>query len=967
MYEVMSDDMELVRAFVSNESEGAFATLVERHVGLVHSAALRQVHDPDLAEEVSQNVFVLLARKAASLGPKTILSAWLYRATRHVAADALKAQRRRQARELEAYMRSQLEQEAEDAWKQFAPVLDEAMASLGETDRAALVLRYFEKRTAREIAGMLSLEAGAAQKRVTRALEKLRTLLMRRGVCLSASAIGSAMAANAVEAAPAGLAAAITSTTVQAGAASAGLGIGLKALSALAKGWFLAGLAFAAAAPSLLFAFTIGRMEQKNFRDASGFRPQLYRRFLGSFLWGFPILLLAVFVAHSYLAGAWGERIHQELTLLLLIGLTLLSARSLAIARNFFQVSMFFYCLILTVGTAAIFGGWIPGSLGSLPLIMATVLFAGVVKHRPARMDYSLFLRAAQGMVALSAKSAGSVPLGGPLDAGSLMQFARFLGSRYLVINYRWQDGRLLLRLPPVRTHFLAAIGSLVGPFVSRRHSRLSLGKDGTVIAHCCPKDAAALAQMKTSQSVGLGDSASFARELETTVQGAVERAWSDFRDGRPADAARALGEAPTSEIFVVPPSRARSTRGFQLWAGATVLLMTGLMVLQIWAPTWLDGWKEVDATEAEVRAFLNDTTPNPDRTKFSRNSPALALFSCLLLPSTNLFTPEGLNAMRDEVAGSGGFNEWKAHPSRAQALLATPLPRHALANGWISLQDLDLTAAQAEASIRESFLDGGATPDRFLTRCEAWSWVKRERFPALRIMGDGVAQLKVLAAVNSLDLADRTGLIEQIASVQVLSSKQANQPPLHNWRSVKGLFFTPCYPALEDTYYSLAALQILGGLDRIDREACIEGILRRHHGKGYFTSPQPGGYNEYHINGGARDTIAAFESLRILEALDRVKDLDQWQFRVKPRRVYHRTQAGNRLLTWEAVEAWVAQQRLNTMVRARKDDPARPFESLLTASAGRWQAPGRDVRNLRTNEFTQMNSPCVEVAAYEY
>ncbi|MHC1764755.1 MAG: sigma-70 family RNA polymerase sigma factor [Verrucomicrobiia bacterium] len=925
----MNDDMELVRAFVTSGSERAFAALVERHVGLVHSAALRQVRDPHLAEEVSQSVFVLLARKASSLGPTTILSAWLYRTTRHVAADTLKAQRRRQAREQEAYMRSQLEQQAEDAWKQFATVLDEAMESLGETDRAALVLRYFEKRTAREIAGMLSLEAGAAQKRVTRALEKLRTVLMRRGVCLSASAIAGAMAANAVEAAPAGLAAAITSTAAQTGAGSVGLGIGLKALSALAKGWFVAGLALAATVPSLIFAFTIGRMEQKNYRDAGGFRPQLYRRFLWSFLWGFPILLLAVFVAHSYLAGAWGERVHQKLTLLLLVGLTLLSARSLAIARNPFQVSAFFYCVILTVGTAAVFSGWIPGSLGSLPLILATVLFAGAVKHRPARMDYSLFLRAAHGMVAPPANAAGCGPLGSPLDAGSLMQFARFLGSRYLVTNYRWQQGGLLLRLPPVRTQFLSAIASLFGPFVSRRHSRLLLGNDGTVTAHCCPKDAAALAQNRTSQSVGLGDSTSLARELETTVQGAVERAWSAFRDGRPAAAARALGEAPASEIFVVPPSRARSTRGFQVWAGATVLLMTGLMVLQIWAPTWLDGWKEIDATEAEVRAFLNDTTPNPDRTKFSRNSPAMALFSCLLLPSTNLFTPESLIAMRDEVAGSGGFNEWKAQPSRAHHILTTPLPRHALASGWISLQDLDLTPLQAETAIRESFRDGGATADRFLTRCEAWSWLKRERFLALRIKLDGVAQLKVLQAVNCLDLVDREGLIQQIASVQVLSTKQVNQPQLHDWRAVKGLFFTPCYPALEDTYYSLAALQSLAGLDRIDREACIQGILRRHHGTGYFTSPQPGGYNEYHINGGARDTIAAFEALRILGALDRVKDLDRWVFRVKPRRVYQQTPTGDRLLTWEAAEAAVAQQRLDAMIRARKNEPARPFESL--------------------------------------
>ena len=94
---MMSDDMALVRVFAASHSEPAFATLVQRHLGLVHSAALRQVGDAHLAEEIAQAVFLILARKAPSLGPKTILSAWLYRTTRYAAGDALKANRRRQA------------------------------------------------------------------------------------------------------------------------------------------------------------------------------------------------------------------------------------------------------------------------------------------------------------------------------------------------------------------------------------------------------------------------------------------------------------------------------------------------------------------------------------------------------------------------------------------------------------------------------------------------------------------------------------------------------------------------------------------------------------------------------------------------------------------------------------------------------------------------------------------------------
>ena len=217
---MMSDDMALVREFAASHSEPAFATLVQRHLGLVHSAALRQVGDAHLAEEIAQAVFLILARKAPSLGPKTILSAWLYRTTRYAAGDALKANRRRQAREQEAYMQSTVNQPDADTWAQLAPLLDDAMAELGETDRAALVLRFFENKTVVEIAGALRMEEAAAQKRVGRALEKLRVYFSKRGIALPTAALTAAISANAVQAAPMGLAitistaAALTGTTL---------------------------------------------------------------------------------------------------------------------------------------------------------------------------------------------------------------------------------------------------------------------------------------------------------------------------------------------------------------------------------------------------------------------------------------------------------------------------------------------------------------------------------------------------------------------------------------------------------------------------------------------------------------------------------------------------------------------------------------------------------------------------------
>jgi len=220
---MMSDDMTLVREFAANQSEPAFAALVERHIALVHSAALRQVGDAHLAEEITQAVFIILARKAASLGSKTVLSAWLYRTTRYAAADALRARHRRQAREQLAYQLDAMNTDdlscrsetAADVWTQLAPLLDDALAELGETDRTALVLRFFENKTAREIAGALRMEEAAAQKRVARALEKLRAIFVKRGVTLTATVIAGVVAANSVQAAPVGLAVKISVITAK--------------------------------------------------------------------------------------------------------------------------------------------------------------------------------------------------------------------------------------------------------------------------------------------------------------------------------------------------------------------------------------------------------------------------------------------------------------------------------------------------------------------------------------------------------------------------------------------------------------------------------------------------------------------------------------------------------------------------------------------------------------------------------
>jgi RNA polymerase sigma factor (sigma-70 family) len=209
---MMTADSQLLSRYLCEKSQDAFAELVRRHLDLVYSAALRQVRSPQLAEEISQSVFTDLARDAHKLKPDTVLTAWLYRVARRTAIDVIRREIRRQARERLAVEMAAMNTASE--WTRIEPLLDEAMDALDETDRAAVLLRYFDNKSLREVGQALGTSDDAAQKRVSRAVERLREFFSKRGITIGAAGLVVVISANAVQAAPAVLAVAISSAAL---------------------------------------------------------------------------------------------------------------------------------------------------------------------------------------------------------------------------------------------------------------------------------------------------------------------------------------------------------------------------------------------------------------------------------------------------------------------------------------------------------------------------------------------------------------------------------------------------------------------------------------------------------------------------------------------------------------------------------------------------------------------------------
>lgn len=881
------DDADAVAAIRGGDSE-RYAELVQRHQRRVFAIAWSRLGDASLAEEATQESFIRGYQRLSLLGDGRKFAGWIASIARHTAINLGLSHRRELARRV----RWSLEPVTTAADAAADPISGETLRATLEAlpakHRECLVLFYLEGKSGEEAAKALGITEAAFRVRLHRAKGALREQLeqtlteslekLRPSSGLAAGVMGAVLASSSAKAATAGAGATVTG-------------------GALGKlfpfGGALPYFSWAALAPTFLLARFYAQKEAQNFRDAEGFRARLFRAETRTrILWMIPILVLIAWILPN-VGEAYG---FHTIYLTLAIGTLitgLITARRLAINRHRYLKTSVVSSAVLSAGLFAVGLHALPLSFVHLIVLVTMVLGALSFADRPLRMDYSLFLRAAAGLLARPPAVEREQRR---LSRQDLLRYARFLGDRWLVINFRWHAAGLALRTAPVHASKWGLLNYLRG---WAGGSQILLSYTGEVWAKLAGKEAKEIQEVR-AEIVQPG-------ELEDRVSAATAMAWKQFRAGQFALAESTLCQTPDREVFKVPPAQSGVTRWHRRITLGFACVLGLLWTLNYLKPPWMSGLQPVQLTEAEARqALANWSNRSAGGPGGLSNGLASALSFALILPPAELFTPASWVEIKKEVLWLAGFNPAREMDLKYSTLESTRLLPRALNEEWISLEDLGLT------------IEGFKT---YLTERKAQGWkfhLVRYQLPeqagayAEKFEPTTLARLSWLRKIGCLDLVDRKELIRQAASWQVLSGTFPDgRARLRNWRDVHGLFVTGAGALLQDTYCQLAALEILGGLDQVDRAACIQGILRLHHGRGYFAPPDTEKNWQFQVRGDARDTISAFESLRILGALDQVKDLARWDARPARRS----TGEAERQVQWEEIEAWLLTKRIDRKI----------------------------------------------------
>ena len=545
-----------------------YRDLVERHERRVYAVAWSRLGDAALAEEVTQEAFIRAYRRLWLLGDGSKFAAWVNTIARRIAINfGLRHRRELNKRKrwaLENPENSTTEKSADETDPLCTPeTLRQTLAELPAAHRECLVLFYLEGRSGAEAAAALDISEAALRVRLHRARAAMRERLEEK---LEGSLAQLRPAKTLV---PSIMAAVLASSSAKVAAG----GTGAAMLSALAKfslfQWLLPFFGIVIGIlPGMALNERAAKAEQRNYLDPEGFRAQAHRAMYRRMRWLVPLMVIPLVIGILALMSKLGERRTYPILAVFMVGNL---AYFWITQRNRFQSGTLIWYVILTVGMVLTATGLVPPIANTFFCIAAFLWLMWIIRKQPTRMDNSLFLRAGLGMLEVPPDATVDNPAA-RLEKSDLMRFARFLGDRWLVNDFRWQPEGLLLRQKFLKPWQANKAGLI--PFLFHRDSsNFLLAWNGEVTAQISEADA------RTGRVLNVGEAA-LRTQWETQVTAAVKYAWREFRNGNTAATDRALGQKPDAEIFVVPPARAASTRWKQLSLALPVVMFAVGIVL---------------------------------------------------------------------------------------------------------------------------------------------------------------------------------------------------------------------------------------------------------------------------------------------------------------------------------------------------------------------------------------------------
>ncbi|EEF62506.1 sigma-70 family RNA polymerase sigma factor [Pedosphaera parvula] len=533
-----------------------YRELVERHERRVYAVAWSRLGNAALAEEVTQETFIRAYRRLWLLGDGAKFSGWINTIARRVAINfGLRHRRELNKRErwaLENADQSTKENSAVETGPLHTPeTLRQTLAELPAAHRECLVLFYLEGQSGAEAAAALGISEAVLRVRLHRARHAMRERLEEK---LEGSLVKLRPAKTLVPAVMAGV---LASSTTKATAA----GLGGTALGALAKftpfKFLFSFFAAASVLTGIFLQWLFMRLESRNFLDRDGFRARLFRRSSRWWILWFALMMLVIWTLVPWFVLSSLHRGESLATFyLVLAGITSvmssIMARRLKIIRNRYFIGIVATNLLFAVFCLMIGLGWIPILWTAYFVAVQMILMSFTFSGRPMRADYNLFLRSVEGMLKNVEPVMAEPAKRHVFNNSELFDFARFLGNRWLVNDFRLMNNGLVLRMSPVNMslwHFSLAFFAF-----GSQGSKLILQRDGTVSVTMHKRDRRALRQLR-------GENPSPNGELENRVAAAAESAWQKFRVQDFAAAERTLGQVPESEVFVQPLAKSLSTR----------------------------------------------------------------------------------------------------------------------------------------------------------------------------------------------------------------------------------------------------------------------------------------------------------------------------------------------------------------------------------------------------------------------